>query len=165
MVPINLRAAFGLTTTAAFDYDLNELVLTPAPTNAVADAVDGKVTIVVSGVAVGPWTNPAEPLNVDAEGDVAPSDVLLMINRINAYGSGPLPAAEAGRSAAALPGPQRRRLLHAARCAAGNQPSQRRARFQGRKEVGGCGGSAGSGRGRVVGVVGGGCGGQRSWET
>jgi predicted outer membrane repeat protein len=193
-VPINLRASSGMTATAAFDLDLNELVLTPAPTDEALDAVDGQVTIVVSAVnqppylanpltdqvafprsefhytvpagtfadpdagdtltysasleaglslppwltfdpatnefsgtpgmtdlgeivvhmtvsdsgvpplqasttfriVVGPWTNLADPLDVDANGHVAPLDVLLMINRVNAAGSGPLPAPVAG---------------------------------------------------------------------
>jgi hypothetical protein len=190
-VPINLRASSGFTFTAAFDYDLNELLLEPAPTNGDTDAVDGLLTVDVTDVnepprlvnpmsdqvaftrtefryaipattfidpdagdlltftatlddksplpswltfdpdsrvfsgeptiaergelvvkvtvfdssvppleastvfriAVAPWTNLENPMDISGNGDATPADLLQMINRLNSLGPGPLPAA------------------------------------------------------------------------
>jgi len=40
------------------------------------------------------WQNPRDPLDVDNNKLIAPADVVLIINRLNALGSGPLPAPE-----------------------------------------------------------------------
>jgi methionine-rich copper-binding protein CopC len=76
---INLRTSWGSTTTALFDNDLRPLVLTPAPTDAPTDAVDGLL-------AIGGWQNPRHPCDVNDDGYITPVDVLLLINDINAHG-------------------------------------------------------------------------------
>jgi hypothetical protein len=115
---INLRADFRdaltQTVTSLADRATQDLVLSPAPTNADTDAVDGVITI-------GAWHNAANPLDLTTDGavtvnftqtvtgvlhprhdtrlpedasagkQVTPFDVLLVISRIDAYGSGPLP--------------------------------------------------------------------------
>ncbi|MCY2994716.1 MAG: cohesin domain-containing protein [Planctomycetota bacterium] len=43
--PINLLSTWGSTSTAMFDNDLNDLTLSPAPTNAASDQIDGVLTI------------------------------------------------------------------------------------------------------------------------
>ncbi|MCY2994014.1 MAG: cohesin domain-containing protein, partial [Planctomycetota bacterium] len=45
---INLRLSWNSASTAAFDRDLNELVLAPTPTNAATDSVDGVLTVVAA---------------------------------------------------------------------------------------------------------------------
>ncbi|XZE20921.1 putative Ig domain-containing protein [Pirellulaceae bacterium SH449] len=42
-------------------------------------------------VLYSPWQNPARPLDVDNDQTLSPLDALVLINRINAFGSGPLP--------------------------------------------------------------------------
>jgi len=53
-------------------------------------AADGTANELV--VDTHPWHNSADPCNVDGRSGVEPVDVLLVINYINAHGSGPLPA-------------------------------------------------------------------------
>ena len=53
-------------------------------------AADGTANELV--VNTHPWHNSADPCNVDGRSGVEPVDVLLVINYINAHGSGPLPA-------------------------------------------------------------------------
>ncbi|MCY2987441.1 MAG: dockerin type I domain-containing protein, partial [Planctomycetota bacterium] len=82
--PLNLLASFNTTYTAAFDDGLNELVLTPAPTNAATDSVDGLLTIIGLPVADRPPAqNPRQPLDTNNDGLVTPLDVLTLINYIN----------------------------------------------------------------------------------
>jgi len=45
-----------------------------------------------------PWRNASRPLDVDNNGVIAPLDVLIVINRLNSEGTGPLPAPAAGLS-------------------------------------------------------------------
>jgi hypothetical protein len=82
--PLNLLASFGTTATAAFDVDLDELVLMPAPTNASDDSVDGLLTITASPSDRPPAQNPNNPLDVNNDGHVTPADVLALINYLNA---------------------------------------------------------------------------------
>jgi hypothetical protein len=85
---INLRAdfrdAWTQTVTSLADGAVQELALSPAPTNADTDAVDGVITI-------GAWHNAANPLDVNGDGQVTPLDALLVINYLNAHpGNNPL---------------------------------------------------------------------------
>jgi hypothetical protein len=50
-------------------------VLSPAPTNADMDAVDGRFTVLVPG-----WHNPTRPTDVTGDGQVTPLDVLTVID-------------------------------------------------------------------------------------
>jgi len=43
-------------------------------------------------VTATPWQNERHPLDVSNDGSIAPNDALIVINRINSAGSGPLPA-------------------------------------------------------------------------
>ncbi|MCY2990635.1 MAG: FG-GAP-like repeat-containing protein, partial [Planctomycetota bacterium] len=81
--PINLRASFQTTVTGAFDNDLNELQLTPAPSNAADDSVDGLLTIQRVPSDRSPSQNPDQPLDVNDDGAITPLDVLVVINYIN----------------------------------------------------------------------------------
>lgn len=45
-----------------------------------------------------PWRNASSPLDVDNNGVIAPLDVLIVINRLNSAGTGPLPAPAASLS-------------------------------------------------------------------
>jgi hypothetical protein len=88
---INLRADFRdaltQTVTSLADATAQDLVLTPAPTNADTEAVDGLITI-------GAWHNAANPLDVNGDGQVTPLDVLTLINYLNMQpGPGRLPPA------------------------------------------------------------------------
>jgi len=66
--------------------------------NVTATAVDAAGNTAADGTAnelvvnTHPWHNSADPCNVDGRSGVEPVDVLLVINYINAHGSGPLPA-------------------------------------------------------------------------
>ena len=68
--PVNLLASFQMTATAAFDNGLNELVLTPAPTNAATDSVDGLLTVQGSPSDRPPAQNPDQPLDTNNDGEV-----------------------------------------------------------------------------------------------
>ena len=65
--------------------------------NVTATAVDAAGNTAADGTAnelvvdTHPWHNSADPCNVDGRSGVEPVDVLLVINYINAHGSGPLP--------------------------------------------------------------------------
>jgi hypothetical protein len=80
---LNLRASFQATVTAAFDNDLSELLLMPAPSNAADDRVDGRLTVQGTESARSPSQNPVQPLDANGDGDVTPSDALAVINHIN----------------------------------------------------------------------------------
>ncbi|MCA9220652.1 MAG: tandem-95 repeat protein [Planctomycetales bacterium] len=47
--------------------------------------------VVTIRVPAGPWQNPSNRLDVNADGFVSPIDALLIINRLNSDGAGPLP--------------------------------------------------------------------------
>ena len=61
-------------------------MLSPAPTNADTDAVDGRFTVFVPG-----WHNPTRPLDVNGDGVVTPLDVLALVNYLNAQPGRALP--------------------------------------------------------------------------
>ena len=46
-------------------------------------ATDGEVEDYMVTIGLNPWTNPDDPLDVDASGEVAPLDALLTINELN----------------------------------------------------------------------------------
>jgi hypothetical protein len=79
---LNLRADFRdaltQTVTGLADGTVQDLVLSPAPTNADTDAVDGLLT--VAG-----WHNGVQSRDVNGDGRVTPLDVLLVINYLNAH--------------------------------------------------------------------------------
>jgi hypothetical protein len=81
--PLNLLAALGMTATAAFDNGLNELALTPAPSNAADDSVDGLLTVEGTVPDPPPAQNPGQPLDTDNDGRVTAADVLAVINYLN----------------------------------------------------------------------------------
>lgn len=54
------------------------------------------VTVAVVDYANHPWRNPNEPMDVDASGAVVPQDALVLINRLNERGPGPLPPRPTG---------------------------------------------------------------------
>jgi len=68
--------------------------------------VSAPATVTVTVVPFRPWQNPADQaangadgaLDVNADGFVSPIDVLLIVNRINTQGAGPLPDPTAGNS-------------------------------------------------------------------
>ncbi|MBI2480469.1 MAG: hypothetical protein HYV60_18130, partial [Planctomycetia bacterium] len=60
------------------------------PTGPAADGEVEDYRVTISG---NPWHNSARPLDVDGNGFVVPLDALIVINYINANGTGPLPAA------------------------------------------------------------------------
>jgi hypothetical protein len=80
---LNLRASFQTTVTAAFDNGLNELVLTPAPSNAADDSVDGLLTVRGSLSGRSPSQNPVQPLDANNDGQITPADALAVINHLN----------------------------------------------------------------------------------
>ncbi|MCY2990669.1 MAG: S8 family serine peptidase [Planctomycetota bacterium] len=80
---INLRTSFQTTVTGAFDNDLNELQLMPAPSNAADDSVDGLLTIQRVPSDRSPSQNPDQPLDVNNDGAVTALDVLILIDYIN----------------------------------------------------------------------------------
>jgi hypothetical protein len=64
--------------------------------DATFDGLMGEV-VVTSVLTVGSlWHNEEEPLDVDADGTISPSDALTVINWINAFGSGILPTIDLG---------------------------------------------------------------------
>jgi hypothetical protein len=82
-IGLNLRASFQTTVTAAFDNGLNELVLTPAPSNAADDRVDGLLTVRGPLSDLSPSQNPAQPLDANNDGQITPADALAVINHLN----------------------------------------------------------------------------------
>jgi hypothetical protein len=85
---INLRADFRdagtQTVTNLADATTQDLVLTPAPTNADTDAVDGLFAIVD---AAG-WHNAANGFDVNGDGHVTPLDALLLVQYLNTQEGG-----------------------------------------------------------------------------
>jgi hypothetical protein len=81
-VPINLRAdvrdaqTWSLTNLA--DGAAEGLFLSPAPTNAATDAVDGQITVYVPG-----WHNIGSPYDVNGDGVATPADALAVVNYLN----------------------------------------------------------------------------------
>ncbi|MBC8355867.1 MAG: choice-of-anchor L domain-containing protein [Planctomycetes bacterium] len=55
-------------------------------------AADGEVEDYQVSIVGNPWHNPENPLDVDRSNFVVPLDALIVINYINANGTGPLPA-------------------------------------------------------------------------
>ena len=55
-------------------------------------AADGEVEDYRVSIVGNPWHNSAKPLDVDCSGFVVPLDALIVINYINANGTGPLPS-------------------------------------------------------------------------
>jgi VCBS repeat-containing protein len=53
-------------------------------------SASASVTITVQATPPSPWQNPSNRFDVNADGFVAPIDALVLINRINAIGPGPL---------------------------------------------------------------------------
>ncbi|MGE3779395.1 MAG: Ig-like domain-containing protein, partial [Pirellulaceae bacterium] len=51
---------------------------------------EANVVLAVVDYQGSPWQNPGEPTDADASGSVVPQDALVIINRLNAHGSGPL---------------------------------------------------------------------------
>jgi hypothetical protein len=58
-------------------------------------AVDS-VETVIAVLAPNSWQNRSNPADVDGNGRVSPLDVLVLINHVNRFGSGPLPAYQPG---------------------------------------------------------------------
>lgn len=59
-------------------------------------AADGEVEDYRIVINANPWQNSADPLDVNMDGHVTPLDALLIINRINFFGTGPLPNPPSG---------------------------------------------------------------------
>lgn len=85
----NLLATLGTGRTGVYDGDLRDLVLNPPLTNASHDPGDG-ILLVDDGFP--PWHNPANGLDVDADGFVTALDGLIVINRLNAEAAGDVSA-------------------------------------------------------------------------
>ena len=77
----NLLASLGSSRTGVFDADLQELVLNPPPTNAASDLGDGIVTVHDGGT---PWHHADNPFDVNGDGLVTTTDVLAVIDYLNA---------------------------------------------------------------------------------
>ncbi|MCY2987785.1 MAG: dockerin type I domain-containing protein [Planctomycetota bacterium] len=87
--PINLLQGYASTTTSLTANDLNDLVLSPAPTNGSSDSIDGIVTV---GASI--WQNPQLACDVNGDGLVTALDVLMLINAFNFRGSHDLATAQ-----------------------------------------------------------------------
>ncbi len=93
---VNLRLKSGISGTEQF-----LVVMRDAGSDGVFDTSDDAVSsqpvfVTVEATASNPWQNPAEPLDVNADGFITPLDVLLIINDINTNGARTLPHRDAG---------------------------------------------------------------------
>ncbi len=52
-----------------------------------AERLEQRAMLSIDSGAISAWTNPADRLDVDADGTIAPMDALLVINDLNRYGS------------------------------------------------------------------------------
>jgi subtilisin-like proprotein convertase family protein len=99
-------AAAGLPPGAEFDPAAGGFHWVPAASQAPASyrvtfsvsdglAIDSQ-EVVITVLAPNPWQNRSNPADVDGNGRVSPLDVLVLINYVNRFGSGPLPAYQPG---------------------------------------------------------------------
>lgn len=61
------------------------------------DSLKQTLTAAAATPQATPWQSPIEPLDVNADGSVAPLDALLIINDLNTYAGGQLPDSTAGQ--------------------------------------------------------------------
>ena len=84
---LNLKEQAGAVRTELNDESDLILPLSPTPTDAGTDTVDGTMTVNSRF-----WQNARNPLDVSDDTQVTPLDVLLVINYINGHGAGALPS-------------------------------------------------------------------------